>query len=335
MALLWAGTSLSDFTTQINTPTVETGGNVAPGCLEGIDLNDNEQVGVNIEDPISVSSSGGELWIAFHRGVGGSGNTCNFELFDTAFDPVNPVIRINGENDMVTADVRLWNGASFDTIVGPTSEVTNALKRYDIQIVRDDTAGIVRIYVDNVLDEEITLTDTNLSAWTQLDRLLIRGGNSAGGDGFRVSGIMIADEDTREWVLVQEDWTGAGNSNTFSTGDFNDIDDQSGVNDLDFLVSEAASQKILLTGDISDTYNAGYEVIASCISVRCTSGSGSPNQIRGVTRISTTDHVTTAKSPPSSPEIGVVQFIESVSPATAIAWTVSELENAETGVETA
>lgn len=332
MSIYYVGSQLADFDTLTDAPTNETGANAADYVQGGIDLNDNDAVSVVFDD-FAVSETSGEVWFTLLRGQGGAGSTAEIHLYDSDYDDSNPVIRITGTDDFQAPIVRLWNGSSHD-ILATGSDAGNTVVRFDFQIIRDNTGGVVRIYQDGVLDVEATAQDTNLAAWSNLNRLQIQAGSSSGGDGFRVSQIILADEDTRDMILVQEDWTGDG-SNTDWNGGQSEVDDTgTGLDEGTFAFSNATGQKLSMAGTLDAVIDSGYDIVASVISARATRAGTAVTQLKGHNVISSTDYATTGKTVPLG-GVSVIQFIEDTSPATASAWTTAELEAAEGGVESA
>ena len=328
MPVRFAFTSLADFPEQIDAPaavTVST--EIGPYVQEGIALNDGDSVAVNLLNPITDT----DLWMSWWRGNGGTGNTGRFDFFDTAVDAVNPVIRITGQNDFGGSIVlQLWNGSSFDTVY-TSGDSLNALQQIDWRFVKDNSAGLFQLYRNQSLVSEVAGIDTDRVAWTQIDRIRIVAGSSAGGDVLRISAFQINTEDTRFKIFIQAN-NYADGANTDPTGGAAEVDDIAGFNDADVAVFDLDGDRLTMSNDLDGVLDSGFDIESSVLSVRCNRVGGDPNSIIGVHRVGGTDYLTSSILLPAS-ATQLAQFIVSNNPATASPWLIADLEAAEVGAE--
>lgn len=332
MAIGFAATSLSDFINTSGTVTATSvSTEIADYVLEGVNLGD----GANIQaefDAFAVNVTDDEIWVSIELSEQGtnSGHNCSFEFLDGSG---NEVFRIRFINAGTSGyDVDIWDGSAYSTVLSGTGSVTSSAIRFDFQIVWNNTTGAVRGYREGVLDAEATAVDTILNSSTSVTSFDTDCSSTTGSDGLVFSALILADEDTRDMIFVQEDFTAEGALNTFSTGGFDEVDDVAGVNDSDAAVSDATGQQLTLVGTLDNVIDTGYDIVAAVTKVRAVKAGSAVNNIAALSRISSTNYTSTAQAVDTTVEI--LQFIEDVSPATSLAWTASELEDMESGVQT-
>lgn len=328
MTIHFASTSLADWVMTGDATAadvVAAGSAVDPYCLEGFTVNDNRIYTADVIDPFE------DFWCRLYT-VGSGDNLNVFDFYDVAFSTTQAVLRIRGNtgNGSWAGNilVQAWNGSSWTTLATSVSALSTVRAKIDIQYVRDNSAGIVRIYVNNTLDIEVTGIDTDLAAWTEINRVQLAAGTSAGGDAWIVSGIIIASVDTRNYVFVQEAMTGDGATTDF-TGSYTDVD-ETGLDEANGITSNVTDDVSTFVGGLNAIIDSGYNIVASIISMNINAVGGAVD-VAGVRRISGTDYEDTpiALGPGTHPG---VQFISELSPATAAAYTAAEVEGMEYGV---
>lgn len=324
-----AATSVSDFVmsgSAVAADVITLAANLAPYALEGFDATDGRVFTRDIDEPFT------DFWFRCH--VTCAANHLNELLFfDTAFSTSQAVLRVIGSAGVGNAWsgqllFQAWNGAAWSTLTTTTNVLGNTiLKKVDIQYVRSNTVGIVRIYFDDALEAEVTATDTDLAAWTTIDRVRIQAASSTGADAWIFSGVIISTDDTRQMKFVQESITGNG-ANTAWTGDYTGIDEL-GLNTADEISSTTTNDVETFTGAINNIIDTGHDILASVLTFNVNSVGGD-SDLAAAYRISGTNYEATPKTAPSGPSI--MAFVTEVSPATATAWTAAEIEGAEFGV---
>lgn len=324
-----AATSVADFVlsgSAVATDVTTTAGQLAPYALEGFNVDDGRIFTRDIDEPFV------DFWCRCHV-YAGANHLNELKFYDTAFSASQAVLRVIGSAGVGNAWqgqllFQAWNGSSWSTLVTTTNTVgANVLKKIDIQYVRDNSAGEVHIYIDDALEATLTGADTDLAAWTSIDRVRFESASSTGGDQWTISGLIISVDDTRQMKFVQESITGNG-TNTAWTGDYTGIDEL-GLNTADEISSTTTNDIETFTGSINNIIDTGHDILASVLTYNINSVGGD-SDLAAAYRISSTNYETSPKTALSG--LSVMSFITEASPATATAWTPSEIEGAEFGV---
>lgn len=331
MSIFAAFTKLSEASAFNGAAVNTSSANKAPYVTESVDLNDNETVSWVVDD-IPVDTSAGEFWATWYVKPDVSGNLGTVRFYDDGFDSVNPIITVEGANGMQSAGVDIWDGSSQVTLVADPGGGNNVLIKWDLQFIRDDAAGVARLYRNNVLHAEVTSIDTNRAAWTNINRVEARNnGSTTGGDIMYVSAFILADEDTRDMVFAEETFTGVGAVDTLTSGGLTEVTDS---NSSTFATATSVGLGLTLLGDISDDFDSGFTVETVISSLVVNKTGTAVDEITALTRIGGTNYTAVEKPiNANNPSTELIQFLQPTSPATALAWTVAELEGSEAGFQ--
>lgn len=332
MAIFAAFTKISEAIEINGSASADTGATRrAPYVTESIELNDQQFVRFNIDD-IPVSDTGGEFWATWYVKPEAFGNNGEVRFYDTDFDPDNPVITVFGTNGMENAGVRIWDGASQAVIIADPDNGIDELIKWDLQFIRDDTVGVARLYRNGVLHGEVTGIDTNRAAWTNINQVQpINNGNTTGGDICYFSAFILADEDTRDLVFVEETFTGVGAVDNLSTGGFTEVTDG---NTATFGTMLSVGLGLTALGDLTNDIDTGFTVETVVTSLVVNKTGVAVDEITALTRIGGTNYTAVEKPiTANNPATELIQFLATTSPATSLAWTVAELEGSEGGFQ--
>jgi hypothetical protein len=331
MSVVFAATSVADFVlggSAVAGDVTTTAANIAPYVAEGIDMDDNRQ----FTSP--VFSGVTDFWAScYSLSPGNFSAPGELRFYDTSYSTSQPVFRVKQQGTFYTGwwtylDFQMWNGSSWTTLVSSVTEAQTALTKFDFEIVKDASAGAARIYLSESLDAEATSIDTELVAWTSIDQVEWYLPSSSGGDAWYVSALIIADETTIGMKFIQETITADGTNTDFS-GDYTDIDEL-GLDTGDSITSQATGEISTFTGNLDAVIDSGHDIVASVLSINYTVG-GADKKVTAAYYISATDYE--GGNETVSEGSGVVNLVQSTNPATASAWTPSEIEGAEFGVK--
>lgn len=321
MAIILAGTSMYDFATfgAVNRDT--SGNQKYSGVTESIVI-DSGYLQINLDSPLT------DFWMTFYA-YADTSNWGSWQpglgFYDSAKSTTKPLVNICSRGSGYPVVVyRDDDGNPSNTPV----EIGNAgtfqsLARFDVHVVISSSTGRVEVYQNGYrIISYSGSTDPHggsaidLIKWYRVNQYLTF-----------VSAIIIATEDTRPLRMVQQlpnddgaetDW-----SNTYSS-----INDQ---NDATAIISSSADDvSTFKFPNISSDYDA-YAVRSVCLSIRG-AASGSPSDIDAVARVGSTNYTEDCANAFN----GVVapnfaQFENN--PATASAWTISDVNSAEFGVK--
>lgn len=223
MTILRALSSPYDFDITAGGYFHDTPLSVSPHCQDHITFRNGPDIaGVRI--PKSRN-----LWIAGMMAKNDQSTTPEYgfvELFDTAYSTTQPLFKIQkATGNASTARMWVWTGSAWvDSGVNGGAWGT-AMMRLDIELVMDGTNGIWRTYRNGV-DTISFLGNTDRVASDGID--LVKFGTytspAANSDNRMTtwSGILIADEDTRNLFVAQRKPTADGFYTQF-TGDYADV----------------------------------------------------------------------------------------------------------------
>lgn len=331
MSILFAGSSLADFTTA-NGPLASTVlANLGPTVLEGVAMGGTTQRTISCDFAAST-----DVWLAYHHRVlsttSATAVNC-VEFFSTAYSTVNALFRIRRPN-ATTWRLEYFNGSAFVTTEatwanGPGADT--ALHRFDVRLSLSNTVGVFSVFRDGVLVATFSLTDTIYTTATTIDRISIYAGGyiSSATDSF-VSAVIVADEDTRSLSLSQMLPSGAGGVSEW-TGTFASVD-ETGIDDADFIESLTSNQNITFNFADLPTAVAGQAVEAVIVSGRGRVGTTAPTGIAVAARIGATNFEATLTKPAVT-AYGPFQAVLAFNPATTTPWTQTQVNAAEFGVK--
>ena len=331
MSILFAGSSLADFVTA-NTPTVNTtAANIAPYVKEGVNVGGTTQKTLTCDfDAVA------DLWAGYHQRVlsttSGTAVNC-IEFFSTAYSTVNALFRLRRPSE-TTWRLEYYNGSAWVTTEatfggGPGSDT--ALHRLDLHLVLSNTVGLFEVYKDGALLAALSVSDTILTAATTINRIRIyASGYISTTTDAQVSGVIVANEDTRPLVLTQLSPTGAGATSGW-TGAYTDID-ETGFSDVDFIESLTAAQVSTFAFEDMPAGVASHTIEAVVVAGRGRVGVSSPTSIGAVARVGATDYDNPLEIALDTSYSGF-QSIMAINPATSAAWSHAAVNSAEFGVK--
>lgn len=128
--------------------------------------------------------------------------------------------------------------------------------------------------------------------------------------------------------------TGAGTTNTFTSGVAADIDDTS-INDTDFILSNTANQIATFAAGNLSAPAAALLPLAYCIPMRASLGATGPQNAQAAIRSGSTNYFSANVAPalPTGSFAGGRFGVFNLDPDTGIAWTVAGMNAAEPGVK--
>lgn len=287
---------------------------------------DNCQSIFAVESPIV---DGQEQWVSFRTSGSGTDSDARIDIRDSITGVTD--IEITGDNSFdSTIRIRYNTGGALTTIL--TLGGSNATSRYDLQVVRSATAGIIRMYRNGTQIGEATGLDTlNATDAVRWNQLRINYPSTSGSDSFNFASFIAADEDTRDMDIVRCTLTADG-FYTDAQGTFADVDEQGSAGADEIFFDDGSERQSFVT-EVNDGVNVGFEVLASVISLQCDRVGGTPSGLRGLYRVGSSDFTSAAETILEG-VVDQVQFIQETNPDTGLAWTVTEIEDAEVGLET-
>lgn len=327
MAILFIGTSECEFVRAVGTRFALSTPSVTPtanlGCEEVVGVQDNNSI-------LADFTGQTDLWMCWSMSFANeSFGEGEILFYDTNQSTTQAVLRLRFVGaDAIT--LSRWDGASWtdiDTLTDSNFFSTGSV-RCDVHIVVNDTTGSVQLYLGGVISGIDFSGDTNGTAYTSIDRVEFVG--TDGAFDFEIGNCIIADEDTRDLVLVQHT-TASGSVNDQASGTESSIDER-GVGLSDFVLFDAAGEIITLNTSYDAAFDSGYTVDAVYVTCAARKTAGSPSQIRGVTRIGSTNYTSASQSLGSS--FDTFTFAFTVDPSDSNAWTPADVGGAEFGIET-
>jgi hypothetical protein len=183
-------------------------------------------------------------------------------------------------------------------------------------------AGSVIVYVNSVLVMTYSGDVTTNSA-TQLAQVQLASAD-CGGNGADTywSEVIVATNDTRAMNLWTMNGTTAGNAQAWTGTASNP--NQTTNNDATFISSATANQIQEYKTPTLAQPPGTYTVEAVVNSVRASNGTTGPQNLNVVTRIATTDYLSSNQLLTNS-FANYANFVQSTNPATAAAWTTTDL----------
>ena len=214
MSIIWCGGEDIDFPIR---------GTISYGTSEGHYRSGYARHGLSFTyatAPLSSTLTSG--WLSFRHNVHPSYmNLLGFGKNATSDHPI-----IGAWHEAGTTPSNKWSIVKYDgttrvVLTTSTNGYTSALSKYDLQVSNYGVSGTARLYVDGLLACEYT-GDLTISGSTNFDTFSIF--NDVAGLGY-ASEFIVADEDTRLFSLVTLVPNAAGDTNTFTSGTYTDIDE--------------------------------------------------------------------------------------------------------------
>lgn len=321
MTINFGGTSLAALTSgNVNAATREastTAAELGPYVTEGMAL-----FGDDNGEYFDVAASATK-WLAFHfytNTATGTRSIARFMSDDTALFELY--------HSGATIALRYWNGSTWTT-VGTTAIVTSTLYRFDFRATMDNASGVLAWYKDAVAEQTFS-GDTILTAATTINKVHIRNGSTGASDKSIFSGLIIADEDTRDMIADNGKPTGAG-TNSAWTGAYTAVD-ETGVDDTDFIsTTAAANTSTFAFTDIDATFASGYDVVGLCVVARAARGPSGVGFVKPAVYSGATLGTGTSKELDVTFDRAFHIFTQD--PNTAAAWAYAGVNAAEIGVQ--
>ena len=325
MAILWAGTSLADYTINGVTAANTVAARIATTVVEGVGITESSRAVSPQFAPVS------ELWFS------------GFVYISTYSFQTQVLFYVNGPGNTNLFAIRAhdggawslntwWNSNWFELVRGAILTPAGVRYRIDVHCKFDATDGFIFVYRDGALILSYE-GDTSSSSGTIARSFSI--GTAYSGStvtsGSVHSANVVADEDTRKFTFVQRlpisngaeaDWTGS----------YADID-ETGINDADYITTETVGEVSTFNYADIPTELAVRNVAALVISGRARSAGGI-SEIQGVARIGGVDYTASGEFDASA-IYGPQNWVFNANPATGEAWIGSDIDAAEFGVKAA
>lgn len=315
MSIIFAGTSFADFETGV--------GSYVNSARQGPDVLEAVETTASISARTPVFSAVTSLWLAAYFYKTNFNNEPLIVFYDSAD---NEIFCIRGYND----SPQKWDlcaGPSRTVLASATAAVVSqdTLYRVDVELVVNDTTGKFNTYINGAAFVSFS-GDTLVGSGTDIARVAF----FSDYDSAYWSAVIIADEDTRGMSFVQSKPSGAGGASDW-TGAYTDID-ETGYTDTDVLSASAAAKvSTFAMADLPSGYSTGYDVVATVLAGRMKAGASA--SIKAVYRVGSTNY--TGADFGAGAAFAGKQVIATVDPSTSAAWTVSGVNAAEFGFESA
>lgn len=316
MAILWVGAEDCDYIGKVGNITWNTS-----GFRSGYDRGRFYADGANTGDPNTVrmqgakwSSASGDFWLSFRILPTGTLNAAQIIAF---MDPSNVRrLVLYGSGASTVLKTRTSSGTFATLATFNWAPTLSATKKIDIHVVYA-ASGSFTIYEDGVQAATYSGDLTTESA-TQLQYCDIGGCYTAGSQYW--SEVLVADQDTRAMNIVTLTSSTAGNAQQW-TGTATNVNQNAFTNDANFIYSA--------TNDQIQQYKPGslpsgsFRVNAVVTGSRTLIGATGPQHVGFVTRVGSTDYVSSDYTPSSS--FGPVQHIQATDPSDSSEWATSDL----------
>lgn len=221
-----------------------------------------------------------------------------------------------------TIELQAWNGTSWVALCSWTAGYNfGAGNRIDFHVRMADL-GEAQLYVANA--QVATFSgDTLLTAATTIDGFRT-GAYYSGGSGY--AQFAIADESVLGWDIVDLYPTANGFHTTFD-GDYTMIDDTA-TDDVDIIASTGlGSKETAVLADVPPSHRVGYDIVSFFAATRAR---GSGASFQSLVRSGTAEATGATISPTLEFKSRLTEF--PTNPATAAAWTITDLDGVEVGV---
>ena len=326
MTILAIASSLSDFEALVPGLVSTDSARLAPGCAEGVIIGPEQSADIRL--PIPETSP--LVWIGFSINFTKEFNN-NSPFFRVLSPAGNQIMSLQFDDD---ADGTYAGDLAINDQSGAPSRRAIALVedqtyRFDVRLEISDTATI-EVFIDGVSvgthsgdtqpgaagARKIWFTPTITGAGTNADWE------------YTLSGVVVADTDTRGVEIVSLEPVAAGNYTDFS-GAVGDVSG-TGITDATKITTTAAGRATFTKTALPGAYATGYDILGLGVSARVRAGLDAPGDVQLLTRSGGLDDQSSITS--VSPLYEPVQGVFEQDPATNAAWTVAGLDGAEIGV---
>ena len=312
MAILKAGTSTAEFNLTGSWTGGASSANQSPFVNECL----LSQVFDSSIELSEFSESG--FWLSYYVSSGLTDR--EVITFRNSGDAFLRLSRISGEFQFQS-----WSGSAWVNVGSSFTGITSSRQRLDIGISLQ-ASGFIRLYVDKLSVFDFT-GDTVFNSISVCDEIILRTLTTSG----RISGLILADEDTRPLEYAQLLPSGAGALEEW-TGNASDVSGSVSFNDSTMMTTDLADQKqTFALPNLPSAFNTGYTVEAIVANVRARRDPDKVADLR-LMALSGTDEAFGDQVSLAN-EAEVVQGKFSVDPATSAAWTIAGVNGAEIGVQ--
>lgn len=224
-----------------------------------------------------------------------------------------------------------WSGAAWGSALATSASpvLVNAAGHIDIHIKLNAT-GSFSVTKDAVSVVSFTGDTTGDSA--NFGRIHFRGGAGAS-ENMDLSQVIVADEDTTNWVLQTQDVSADGTTMQWETGDHTTVD-ESGYNNADFISTPTVGNvDTFATNNINAAWT-NYTVKAVVVAMRGSIDPASPvTHVQAAVRVGGTNYFSSNLALANDGSEHSAQNVFSTNPNTSGAWSQTTANSAEGGVK--
>ena len=227
--------------------------------------------------------------------------------------------------------LQYWSGSAWTDIGSAFTMTTGSLVNIDIHCKIDATAGLFELYVNSTLIASIS-GNTSFFSGTEASSVIVGPTHSTNSNNEGWSQLLVADVDTRSMKVATIRPNGAGTTQQWA-GSYTDIDDVGYYNDSDYITSGTAAQISTFTlTDLSTTAQA-LDPIAVVVTGRARKGTTGPQNLQLGLYTGGADYWA-ANEPSLGTTFGnLTPRVWDQNPNTSAAWTVSDIQALEAGVQ--
>lgn len=262
--------------------------------------------------------------------TGSAGTTAPVEFYDTSFSTTQPLFRLfstSGNWGSTTFKFQAWNGASWVDLGTSTNNApTSSGTAWAIWIVMNNTTGVLKAVVNGTVEINATGLDTILTAATSIDRVMFRA-NGNGDAGVGCVGLTTHDPEEEE--IIHLVFNGVGATSNF-TGTYFNVDDNA-LDTNDVIASSVAGDVTTYNTLLPAGFLAGYTVEGVFFTAYARRGSAAPTRFQFAERHSGVDYFSSNIS--VGQNWGSYSLYQTLNPATAALYTISELDTMQFGVK--
>ena len=332
MTILAWGTSLPELQTQgiynaANGSAYTSAAQLAPYVAEGILAGRADLCAANQPWRLNFTPTA-DLWFSFYMETDSAGGSGAFPPFIVLGGGVE-LFRLQQAGGLL---LQYHNGTSWQTSGTAITYVSNVLARFDCHFVVHDTTGTLTVYRDGKEHTQATFSagDTLLRGESLMDEIGLGHAFSSGARETYLSAVFVSTTDSRPIHYAQTAIDGAGAETDWS-GAYTDID-EAGGDDADLIQAGTTADKATYTfAALPTALNTGYTVVGVGVSARAAKGDSSPANLQLAARHSTTNGFSGSKA--LDGVFGPFQHIFPLNPNGGAAWTFTEADAAEVGVQ--
>lgn len=272
-----------------------------------------------------------EAWFQYRVGGSISGDGSNGKiLWGARNNSGQYVVRLRWSTGGVRT-FEYWNGATYTSIGTLTNATNTPGRRFTFHVKIDNTVGRFAVYVDNVLQHELT-GDTDVFTGSNINDFEWTGSGQF--NATQYSEVIVTTEDPRKGRVYTMFPTGAGATQAF-TGAYTDIDDaDESTANQDSLDINAASAGDVSTFTVQGLPAAQFSdkaILAVAVGCRARNNGGG-GDIELVVRSGGTDYFGAHSATIASAYGNGFYHVWNTNPDGSVAWTRSAVNSAEYGV---